>query len=90
LLDFAATDPASQPPANWGVCKIPTSAGGATCGHTYDIVPGDPDRSIMICRMASTDLEVRMPPLGIRLVHAEGLALVRQWIASMPPEGGCQ
>ncbi len=90
LLDFAATDPESQPSSNWGVCKIPTSAGGATCGHTYDVVPGDPDRSIMICRMASTDLEVRMPPLGIRLVHAEGLALVRQWIASMPPEGSCQ
>jgi uncharacterized repeat protein (TIGR03806 family) len=89
LLDFEATDPSTQPSSNWGVCKIPTSAGGATCGHTYDVVPGDPDRSILICRMESTDLEVRMPPLGIRLVHAEGVELVRAWIESLPADASC-
>lgn len=86
-LDFADTDPASDPDANWGACKIPTSAGGATCGDTYDVVPGDPDHSIMICRMNSTQGKDQMPPLGRRIVHAEGIALIREWIAQMP--GAC-
>jgi hypothetical protein len=34
--------------------------------------------------MASTDGEVMMPELGKRLVHEEGLALIREWIAEMP------
>jgi uncharacterized repeat protein (TIGR03806 family) len=83
-LDFANTDPASDPDANWGACKIPTSAGGATCGDTYDVVPGDPDHSIMICRMNSTQCKDQMPPLGRRIVHTEGIALIREWIANMP------
>jgi uncharacterized repeat protein (TIGR03806 family) len=86
LLSWDLTDP-SEPSANWGTCKVPTSAGGATCGLTYDVVPGDPDASIMICRVASTDNEVRMPPLATKLVHDEGVALVRDWIAGMPDEG---
>ncbi|NUP08318.1 MAG: hypothetical protein HOW73_19885 [Polyangiaceae bacterium] len=85
-LDFHATDPSSDP-ATWGVCKIPTSAGGATCGNTYDVVPGDPDSSVMVCRMGSTEIDQRMPPLGSKIVHAEGLALVREWISSLEPAG---
>lgn len=89
LLDFHSTDPddPANTPANWGVCKEPTSTGQGDCGLTTDVVPGDPDSSIMPCRMQSTDLEKRMPPLGSKVVHQEGLALVREWIASLP--GGC-
>lgn len=86
LLDFEATAP-GQPAANWGRCKIPTSAGGATCGKTYDVVPGQPDESILICRLASPDPSVRMPPLATKLIHSEGVELVRAWIAAQPP--GC-
>ena len=64
---------------------MPTSPGGATCGHTFDIVPGNPDESIFVCRMASTEIDVRMPPLGSRIVHEEGLELVRAWIESLEP-----
>jgi uncharacterized repeat protein (TIGR03806 family) len=39
LLAFPNTA-SSAPPITWGVCKVPTSAGGATCGLTHDIVPG--------------------------------------------------
>jgi uncharacterized repeat protein (TIGR03806 family) len=85
-LDFAHTDPDTQDPINWGVCKVPTSAGGATCGYTYDIVPGDSDRSVMICRMLSTVGADQMPPLGRGLVHVEGVALVRAWIDAMEPD----
>jgi uncharacterized repeat protein (TIGR03806 family) len=84
LLDFASSDPETDP-SNVGICKIPTSAGGATCGHTFDVVPGDPDASIMICRVASEDTEVRMPPLARQLVHEEGVALLRDFIDALPP-----
>lgn len=88
LLDFHSTDPTDpkNTSANWGVCKEPTSAGQADCGLTNDVVPGEPDLSIMPCRMQSTDLEKRMPPLGSKVVHQEGLALIREWIASLPPD----
>jgi len=87
LLDWDDTDPLTQDPANWGVCKQPTSAGGATCGHVVDIVPGDADASIFMCRMQSTDPEVRMPPLVSRMPHDEGVELVRTWIDGLEPAG---
>jgi len=87
LLDWKRTDPTDQDPANWGVCKQPTSAGGATCGHVLDIVPGDADSSIFMCRLESDDPKVRMPPLVSRLPHDEGVQLVREWINSMDPPG---
>ncbi len=87
LLSYDFTDFASDSSDNWGLCKQPTSAGGATCGHVYDVVPGDPDASIMMCRLLSTDPEVRMPPLVSRMPHDEGVALIRAWIEAMP--AGC-
>lgn len=83
LLDYFATDP-SNTDANWGVCKVPTSTGGATCGHQFDVVPGDPDSSIMVCRLTSTESKFRMPPLGVNLVYTEGVELIRSWISQMP------
>lgn len=76
-----------QNPVTWGVCKKPTSAAGATCGREVDIVPGEPDRSIYMCRVESTEPDVQMPPLGRNLLHDEGVSLLREWIASLP--GGC-
>jgi uncharacterized repeat protein (TIGR03806 family) len=84
-LDFASTDPA-QPDANWGACKVPTSAGGSTCGNVYDLVPGSAATSVMICRMESTRGADQMPPIGRGLVHEEGLDVLRQWIDAMPAD----
>jgi uncharacterized repeat protein (TIGR03806 family) len=85
LLDFPSTDPASNPSANWGICKHPTSS-PFNCASTYDVVPGAPDQSIMVCRVGSTDSKYKMPLLGGNLVHAEGLSLIRDWIASLPAD----
>jgi uncharacterized repeat protein (TIGR03806 family) len=82
-LDWASTGP-EQNPTVWGVCKRPTSAGGATCGREVDIWPGEPDKSIYMCRMESTDPEAQMPPVGRNLLHAEGIALLREFIAALP------
>lgn len=73
--------------AQQGLCKSPNSAGfvGAL---RYDIVPGDPDHSILIYRLESTAPKVSMPALGRDVVHVEGVQLLRQWIASLA--GGCR
>jgi uncharacterized repeat protein (TIGR03806 family) len=85
-LAFDKTDPETlTDQSTIGLCKTPTSAGGATCGNSIDVVPGDPDASIMICRMSVEEPKWRMPPLGSLVVHQEGLALLREWVASLDP-----
>ena len=66
-----------------GIYKATVSAGAGTGGHTYSIVPGNPDESIMIYRMASTNPGAMMPELGRTVVHREGVALIREWIDSL-------
>lgn len=68
-----------------GFCKHPNSAGNMA-GRQYDIVPGDPQNSILVYRLASTAPKVMMPQIGRATVHAEGLTLIRSWIASLPPQ----
>jgi len=81
-LDLAQTEPAA-----FGVCKPPVAAGRGSGGRRYGIVPGEPDASILVFRLESTEPDIRMPELGRNLVDAEGNALIREWIASMP--GSC-
>lgn len=70
-----------------GVCKPPVAAGGGAGDLQYGIVPGDPDSSILHYRLASQRPDEMMPELGRSLVHAEGVALVREWITAM--SGDC-
>lgn len=73
----------NQNPENLGICKTVVAAGKATGGRMFDIAPGRPDESIFVYRMESEDPGVKMPEVGKVLVHTEGVALIRQWIASM-------
>lgn len=66
-----------------GVYKATVSAGGGTGGHTYSIVPGNPEESIMVYRMKSDNPGAMMPEVGRRLVHDEGVDLIAQWIREM-------
>jgi uncharacterized repeat protein (TIGR03806 family) len=66
-----------------GILKPPVAAGLGSGGLQFDIVPGEPDQSILVYRIASTHPGIMMPELGKRLVHEEGVALVRAWIAAM-------
>jgi hypothetical protein len=66
-----------------GVNKPPVAAGRGSGGHKYDIVPGQPEASILYHRMASTDPGVMMPELGRQRVHEEALALIHDWIQAM-------
>jgi uncharacterized repeat protein (TIGR03806 family) len=70
----------------YGICKPPVAAGSGSGGRPFAIVPGDPDQSILVHRIESTEADVKMPELGRNLVHAEGVALIREWIASLTGE----
>ncbi|PHN03866.1 SO2930 family diheme c-type cytochrome [Flavilitoribacter nigricans] len=73
-----------------GIFKPTVSAGAGTGGNTYSIVPGDPEASIMVYRMRSTDPGAMMPELGRRMVHEEGVALISDWIKSLELENPAQ
>lgn len=70
-----------------GLCKKPGSAAKGTGGFRYDIVPGNPEESILHYRMRTDEIGNMMPDIGRSLVHDEGLALIGEWIRRMddPP-----
>lgn len=72
-----------------GVCKSPIAAGRGTGNRRFGIVPGQPDESITVYRMASTDPDAMMPELGRALPHDEGVELIRRWIAAWSDARGC-
>ncbi|MDG5748846.1 SO2930 family diheme c-type cytochrome [Qipengyuania sp. XHP0207] len=72
-------------PEALGIGKRPVAAGRGAGGHLFDIVPGAPDKSITVYRMASTEPGVAMPELGKETVDEDGLAIVRRWIEGMAP-----
>lgn len=70
-------------PFRYGVYKAPVAAGRGVGQGRFGIEPGAPDRSFLLHRLRSTDPGVRMPIVGRGATHDEGVALIRQWIASM-------
>ncbi len=72
-------------PAKLGVWKAPVAAGHGSGGRKYDVIPGKPDESILLFRMESEDPSIMMPNVGRRLVPAEAVELVQEWIEKMPP-----
>lgn len=78
-LDLEETEPVAR-----GIGKRPVAAGRGSGGLEVSIAPGRPDESILLYRMKSTEPGVAMPELGRSLVHDEGVALVREYIAQIP------
>ena len=70
-------------PVRLGINKRPVAAGRGSGTHDFDIAPGEPDESIMIYRLNSLEPGISMPEVGRTTVHAEGVALLREWIAGM-------
>ncbi len=83
FLDIHETDPSV-----WGTCKPPVATGRGSGGLQFDIVPGQPDASIMVYRISATEPEIKMPELGRNLVYTEGVALIRDWITQTPGHCG--
>lgn len=72
---------------HFGICKPPVAVGRGSGDRQYDIYPGRPDDSILLFRMEHDDPAIMMPELGRAVVHEEGIAVIRAFIASLP--GDC-
>ena len=70
-------------PALLGIRKRPVAAGRGAGENEFDVVPGDPQHSILTYRMASLEGGIAMPELGKASVDTEGVKAVRAWIAGM-------
>jgi uncharacterized repeat protein (TIGR03806 family) len=75
----------STPLAMTGTCNVAPTVGDLGVRDARIIAPGDPSRSIVHARIATTDLH-RMPPISSGVVDAEGVALIDRWVRSLP---GC-
>ncbi len=73
-------------PRQIGIYKPPVAAGRGSGPHQFNIVPGEPDASIFIYRMESNDPGIMMPELGRKMVHREGVELIREWITALPKD----
>lgn len=70
-------------PAHQGIGKRPVAAGRGSGGREFGIAPGAPDASILVHRMESNEPGVMMPQFGRSVPHAEGVALIRAYIADL-------
>jgi uncharacterized repeat protein (TIGR03806 family) len=66
-----------------GFFKTPVAAGKGSGNLRFDIVKGKPSESILVYRMKSTDAGEMMPELSRKLIHTEGVELIKDWIKSM-------
>lgn len=69
-----------------GIFKRPVAAGRGAGGHEFSVLPGQPDKSILLYRMDSAEPGIAMPELGKSSVDRDGVAVVRRWIAEMKPQ----
>jgi uncharacterized repeat protein (TIGR03806 family) len=74
----------NQDQGKLGIFKTPEAAGAGGGDFSYDIVPGHPEISILPYRMGKlNDPGKMMPQIGRKLVHQEGVELIRAWITQM-------
>jgi uncharacterized repeat protein (TIGR03806 family) len=66
-----------------GIFKRPVAAGRGAGGHDFSVLPGEPDKSILLYRMDSAEPGIAMPELGKSSIDKQGVAVVRRWIAEM-------
>lgn len=70
-------------PYRLGINKPPVAAGRGSGGMKYSVVPGKPTESLLLHRISSLDPGVMMPEVGRKMVHEEGVSLIREWISRM-------
>lgn len=78
FLEYSNTNMSSL-----GVLKTPVAAGSGSGGFNYVIDPGNANSSILLYRMNSSAVDVRMPEIGRSVIHDEGVNLIEEWINSL-------
>ncbi len=63
---------------------VPPLLGGFELDDPRLVAPGDPARSVLLCRLSKLG-QGHMPRLGSTEVDADGAALLAEWIASLGP-----
>jgi mono/diheme cytochrome c family protein len=64
-------------------CNVPPKLGDLGIANAQLIAPGDPEHSVLLQRMSVRDGKTQMPPVGSLKVDDQGVALIREWIASL-------
>jgi uncharacterized repeat protein (TIGR03806 family) len=76
---------ATLPLKEMGIVNVPPAHGNFGIQDAKILVPGHPEKSILVHRMAMTGLG-RMPHIGSRVVHESAVEVVREWIKGMKDE----
>lgn len=75
----------TTPLAAMKLVDVPPNHGTQGIDNGRLVVPGDPDHSVLLKRMAIRG-NGQMPPLGTRYVDDQAVALIREWITEVKPE----
>ncbi len=70
-------------PISLGIGKRPVAAGRGSGNLDFDIVPGDPEHSILLYRMGSLEGGIAMPEVGRSSLDPDGLDIVTRWVREM-------
>lgn len=70
---------------NMGVCVPTQDMQGFPATLAKIVTPGNINKSMMYYRLNTTDESYRMPLHGRTIIHEEGIALIEDWINSLPP-----
>jgi hypothetical protein len=87
FLRLDPSDFGSKPHSEWDVFQTTVRARPITpawAGETR-IVPGAPERSLLVRLISSRGLE-QMPPIGTHLIDQANVEVVKAWIARMTPD----
>lgn len=79
-MRFAFSESTTE--TNLGICVSPQDPIGD--GTSAIVSPGRIARSALNSRLSTTDEAIRMPLLGRSIVHEEAVAMIQQWINSLP------
>ena len=69
---------------NMGVCVNTSDTQGFPATLDKVVSPGSTEQSMMYYRLNTTNETYRMPLHGRTIIHEEGVALIRDWINSLP------
>ena len=84
-FDLQASIPVSQT----GTLNTRPGQGGFKLNDPRILVPGDPNRSMILERMKITSLG-RMPHIASKVIDADAVSLVGEWIASLNQTGALE
>jgi mono/diheme cytochrome c family protein len=81
-LNYLLTGPVAPPPALFTSVGRPSRFQMPPTSQMIErVCAGEPDKSVLVARMASRNPLLQMPPLGTRIVDEDAVKLIRQWIA---------